>query len=390
MSDTEQITRDVRNLSVKAQEMYDASVVQYNLRISEAWKLVETSLKAAEDGDLTKASLRSLCIFEEDINKNFTKYSMIKEDFRQFLFRTKTSTSELNLKSLEQNHDEYSAVVEKLLAIISEQKPSALESMTSVSHCHSQTSNKSHFSSLVTLKRAKAQAANVSIKYTEEELKLRKLKAEIDEKEKLMVAKEKANMERSRAEFEAELHLLSVKKEAATTEAELRVLQEEEGSQLDALSEAVPERNNDLTDSHPFLETRIVLNFSPGQENELTNVNTQQLPETGHIQTNASTDGGLPQAHSSPLQEPPSLRTLDPLAPEFRSRTNHQSGSMDVQISEFFKVLNEEKIADVSSQKLYRQTRIIRSMESHNPKHYKGTTSLNRRGNRLAYQVFRP
>ena len=81
MSDTEQITRDVRNLSVKGQEMYDASVAQYNLRISEAWKLVETSLKAAEDGDLTKASLRSLCIFEEDINKNFTKYSMIKEDF---------------------------------------------------------------------------------------------------------------------------------------------------------------------------------------------------------------------------------------------------------------------------------------------------------------------
>ena len=85
-----------------------------------------------------------------------------------------------------------------------------------------------------------------------------------------MVAKEKANMERSRAEFEAELHLLSVKKEAATTEAELRVLKEEEGSQLDALSEAVPERHNDLTDSHPFLETRRVLNFSPGQENELT------------------------------------------------------------------------------------------------------------------------
>ena len=81
MSDTEQITRDVRNLSVKGQEMYDASVAQYNLRISEAWKLVETSLKAAEDGDLTKASLWSLCIFEEDINKNFTKYSMIKEDF---------------------------------------------------------------------------------------------------------------------------------------------------------------------------------------------------------------------------------------------------------------------------------------------------------------------
>ena len=126
-----------------------------------------------------------------------------------------------------------------------------------------------------------------------------------------MVAKEKANMERSRAEFEAELHLLSVEKDAATTEAELRVLQEEDGSQLDALSEAVPERHNDLTDSHPFLETRRVLNFSPGQENELTNVNIQQLLETRHIQTNASTDGGLPQAHSSPLQEPPSLRTLE-------------------------------------------------------------------------------
>ena len=99
---------------------------------------------------------------------------MIKEDFRQFLLRTETSTSELNLKSLEQNHDDYSAVVEKLLAIISEQKQSALEGMTLVSHCHSYTSNKSQFSSLVTLKLSKAQAAKVSIKYAEEELKLRK------------------------------------------------------------------------------------------------------------------------------------------------------------------------------------------------------------------------
>ena len=131
-------------------------------------------MKAAEDGDLTKASLRLLCIFEEDINKSFTKYSMIKEDFRQFLLRTETSTSELNLKSLEQNHDDYSAVVEKLLAKISEQKQSALRGMTSVSRCHSHTSSKSQFSSLVTLKLSKAQAAKVSIKYAEEELKLRK------------------------------------------------------------------------------------------------------------------------------------------------------------------------------------------------------------------------
>ena len=83
-----------------------------------------------------------------------------------------------------------------------------------------------------------------------------------------MVVKKKANVERSRAEFEAELHLLSIKnavtwmtycryglkfypinqsysykKEAATTKVELRVLQEE-GYQLDALSDAVPERHN--------------------------------------------------------------------------------------------------------------------------------------------------
>ena len=90
-----------------------------------------------------------------------------------------------------------------------------------------------------------------------------------------MVVKKKANVERSRAEFEAELHLLSIKnavtwmkycryglkfypinqlysykKEAATTKVELRVLQEEGGYQLDALSDAVPERHNDLIDSH--------------------------------------------------------------------------------------------------------------------------------------------
>lgn len=40
--------------------------------------------------------------------------------------------------------------------------------------------------------------------------------AQLEEQEK----KEKANMERSKAEFEADLQLLSVKKEAATAEAE--------------------------------------------------------------------------------------------------------------------------------------------------------------------------
>ena len=199
-----------------------------------------------------------------------------------------------------------------------------------------------------------------------------------------MVVKKKANMERSRAEFEAELHLLSVKKEAATTEAELRVLQEEEGSQLDALSEAVPERHNDLTDSHPFLETRRVLNFSPGQENELTNVNIQQLLETRHIQTNASTDGGLPQAHSSPLQEPPSLRTLTPLLQSSGHEPITSPDQWTFNFLSFSRFLMKKELL-MSRPKNYNDR-----PENHIPKHYAGTTSLNRRGNRLANQVFRP
>lgn len=58
---------------------------------------------------------------------------MIKEYFREFLFRRETSTSlsKQTLKSIEHEHDVYSAIVQKLLTIISEQKQSALEVLLS-------------------------------------------------------------------------------------------------------------------------------------------------------------------------------------------------------------------------------------------------------------------
>lgn len=78
------------------------------------------------------------------------------------------------------------------------------------------------------------------------------------------------------------------------TESKFSVLQEESGSQLYILSDAVPQTYNNLTDSYQFLERRRVLNVSLEQENELNQVNTQQLPETLHFHTNALTDGVLP------------------------------------------------------------------------------------------------
>ncbi|XP_062592960.1 uncharacterized protein LOC134254474 [Saccostrea cucullata] len=339
MSNTGKL-RDVRDLSEKGHEMYETSVEHFSSRIEEAWKFVEISLQSADDNQLTKSNLQSLCVLEESINKNFTKYSMIKEDFRQFLLRAKTSESEQLLKSLELKHYEYSASVEKVLKTISEQKQNAIETMTSVSNSQSRASNKSHFSSLVTLKRAKAQAARISIQYAEQEIKLRKMKAEIEEREKLMAAKEKANMERAKAEFEAEMHLLSIKKEAAAAEAELRVFQEEDQGSLFADLPGT-EGGDELLSDRQFSDTRRVLDFS-AEQNNLSHIDIQTNP-LSH-QANGLSEVKLPQTESSPLQDPSSSGALDPLVPEFKPQANHRSGTMNSQFSEFSKFLLKKEL----------------------------------------------
>lgn len=87
--------------------MYDISVLQYSSRMSKAWKLEDASLKS--DEDILKTT--TPCPLQEDINKNFTKYGVIKEGFRWFHMRIKTDKSEQTLKSLDLKHEDPTSVL---------------------------------------------------------------------------------------------------------------------------------------------------------------------------------------------------------------------------------------------------------------------------------------
>jgi hypothetical protein len=111
------------------------------------------------------------------------------------------------------------------------------------------------------MKRAAAEAARVSVQYAEQETKLLKHRAELEEKQRLSVAKEQALMERSKAELDADLKLLSQKKEAAKAEAELIALQQD---QEESIFEHLPDGQlyqHRVDRTRQFVENQREMNF---------------------------------------------------------------------------------------------------------------------------------
>lgn len=126
-------------------------------------------------------------------------------------------------------------------------------------------------------------------------------------------------------------------------EAELHVFQEEDqGSLFDALTDT--ERHQDFTRRGQFLETRRVLDFNTEREDNPNHTDFHQLPETLPLHANAVSEVGLPKSNNPPLQESTSSRTLDPLISEFKPQSNHQSGTVYTQFSEFSKFLLKKEL----------------------------------------------
>lgn len=112
------------------------------------------------------------------------------------------------------------------------------------------------------VQRAKAQAARIRLKYAEEENRVLKKKAQLEEQQKLSAAKEKAHIERFQKECEAELKLLDQKKAAAEEDAALNALEleaEEQGSVVYRLPRETIDNQERTVD---YVEARR-LNFSP-------------------------------------------------------------------------------------------------------------------------------
>lgn len=83
------------------------------------------------------------------------------------------------------------------------------------------TSTSSKMSSVIAMKRAKAEAARARLEFAELEAGIRKQQAQLVEQEKLS----KANVVRKKAELDADLDFLAQKREAAAAEAEVQALE---------------------------------------------------------------------------------------------------------------------------------------------------------------------
>lgn len=92
------------------------------------------------------------------------------------------------------------------------------------------------------------------------------------------------------------------------------------------------------------METRRVLDFNTEREDNPNHTDFHQLPETLPLHANAVSEVGLPKSNNPPLQESTSSRTLDPLISEFKPQSNHQSGTVYTQFSEFSKFLLKKEL----------------------------------------------
>lgn len=115
---------------------------------------------------------------------------------------------------------------------------------------------------------------------------------------------------------------------------------------FDALSDT--ERHHDFTSRGQFLETRRVLDFNTVREDNPNRTDFHQLPETLPLHANAVSEVGLPKSDNPPLQESTSSRTLNPLISEFKPQSNHQSGTVYTQFSEFSKFLLKSVVRELS------------------------------------------
>lgn len=231
----------VRTLTEKGTELYNNTRSDFISKISSCSDNIDSLCKNIE----TYAhDLKSLNDLKTDLSHEASAYGMLCSDYINFLSRTNTreSLDEIDRMSLKINDFEcdiqtYQANIDTCIENLQAQAKATSvcqENATSkqdvqheqINDLDSQAKQSSHSSSkssAIARARAKAEAAKVRARYVEQEAKLLKQKAFIEE----MRAVETARSERRKAEICVELDILSSKKEVAAVEAEVEVLNNE-------------------------------------------------------------------------------------------------------------------------------------------------------------------
>lgn len=177
-TDMDKDLRTDRPLTEKGQSMYESSVDKYLNRLNEQWKNIELIISTIDNS----ARYSVLCQFEDELEQGHAKLTLIKDDFVRYLNRTKTTESQECLAKLTTTFDEKTNTLEEAIQQISHLKGEKLETASVFSHRPWSTG--SRMDTAVAAQRAKAQAAKIRLKYTEEENLVLKKMAQLEEQEK--------------------------------------------------------------------------------------------------------------------------------------------------------------------------------------------------------------
>ena len=226
--------RSERKLTSKAQEILDQSINSYSDQLEKLWKDVD---KFIEHINLTlPADPQVVRHLKVELESRIHRFDSLFSDFCAFLERERTEKCQQELDRIRMSRRGYDilfdAVFRRLKGALQGPSPRAQEIQiqqeeevrSNQSHENSsRNSSLSRQSSLLSEKKKKAEIARAKLKYTELEIQMKK--------EQSLLALERAKSQKKSDDLEADLELLSMKREVAVAEAE--ILSMEGGSQCD-------------------------------------------------------------------------------------------------------------------------------------------------------------
>ena len=206
-----------RTLTEKGAEIYEARKSEYELKIQKAWDPVAQFLS---DNLVfpSPSSLETLNELEKELNKLFSTYKKLIQDYIAYLLRVSTQDSLLVSQKFQSQFINSLKVYTDFNNRLKDLK--GMHKETSLASSGSHTTS-SRISSVLAVKQAALEAAKVRTEYAARENALKKEKAQIIEQQAIA----EAARVRRKEELEADIDFLNQEKELAACAAETQALE---------------------------------------------------------------------------------------------------------------------------------------------------------------------
>ena len=208
--------RQARTLTTKAMENYESRKEDFQRKLDRTKAIILEHISEHQDFN----NVSAINDIENEIRFQLTHYNHLYGEFCDFLTHTKTEESEhvkheqsVALDYIVKTADRF---LEKLNSINAQAKYKHSKPSVTSAHSPSVRSSSSRLSERILMTQAKVQAAKARLKFSEQELTIKKQRALLLEQETVSAA----NTARRRIDLEIDLQMLQEKKELAAVKAE--------------------------------------------------------------------------------------------------------------------------------------------------------------------------